>query len=83
MKTIVDIIVFCLLLILASGCEKSTDQKINEHRKPIIVVSKGTVLSVCCMKFRDADGKYFSLVDNSLESLQVGDTLRGMDFINH
>ena len=72
MKRILFVVCLCLL-----GCDKqkSADERINEHKPPIVVVARGRFMSDCVVKLRDGEGNLFSIADNTLESVAIGDTL--------
>jgi len=66
-----------ILLIALSSCSyKSTEERFDELKSPVVVVSKGTVVGDCRTVFVDADGVILTLNDNGFCSVRVGDTIK-------
>ena len=71
------LIILSLGLIIGCEVRKSSDQRLNELTPPIIVVGTGTSLGDCCTKVVDANGRFETIIGNSLCSVNKGDTLFG------
>jgi hypothetical protein len=80
MKTITNrilqVALFVSLTCLLYGCEKSADEKINELKRPVVLMSKSeSHWYGSFFKVKGADGTVLTLQDASMDSFAVGDTV--------